>query len=320
MPRPDSLTERLKSQADLWRDIAGLSHDQVAERIREDRIDILVDLTMHMARNRLLVFARKPAPVQVCWLAYPGTTGLTAIDYRITDPWLDPPGLFDDCYSEESIRLPDSFWCYDPLERQSAVNALPAKENGFITFGCLNNFCKVNSQVLKLWAQVLKAVNGSRLTILAPEGAHRQQTLDLLAAEGVVPQRVRFLARRPRPQYLEYYHEIDIGLDTLPYNGHTTSLDALWMGVPVVTSLGPTVVGRAGVSQMMNLGLPGLIASTEEHYVHVAADLAEDLTRLGGLRAALRARMELSPLMDAARFARNLEAAFRQMWQRWCLE
>ena len=153
MPRPDSLTERLKSQADLWRDIAGLSHDQVAERIREDRIDILVDLTMHMARNRLLVFARKPAPVQVCWLAYPGTTGLTAIDYRITDPWLDPPGLFDDCYSEESIRLPDSFWCYDPLERQSAVNALPAKENGFITFGCLNNFCKVNSQVLKLWAR-----------------------------------------------------------------------------------------------------------------------------------------------------------------------
>ncbi len=277
-----------------------------------------------MAHNRLLVFARKPAPVQVTFAGYPGTTGLRTIDYRITDPYLDPPGLYDGCYSEESIRLPDSFWCYDPLDNQPAVNALPAAEKGYICFGCLNNFCKVNPQVLKIWARVLKAadrgymVPGSRLTILAGEGTHRQDALDLLAEEGVAGDRVTFVGNQPRPQYLTYYHGLDIGLDTVPYNGHTTSLDSFWMGVPVVTLAGPTVVGRAGLSQLMNLGLPELIASSPEQYVQVAAELAHDLPRLSGLRASLRDRMRASPLMDAPRFARNLEAAYREMWRRWC--
>ena len=164
--RPDGVTQRLRTYADAWRSIVGLNDEQVAEEIRRDRIDILVDLTMHMDRNRLLVFARKPAPVQVCWLAYPGTTGLSAIDYRLTDPYLDPPGLDDRCYSEESIRLPDCFWCYDPLDSEPAVNALPAAEKGYVSFGCLNNFCKVNPAVLKLWARVLKAVD--RLAADAP--------------------------------------------------------------------------------------------------------------------------------------------------------
>ena len=316
--RPDGITRRLRAYADTWRNITGLSHEQVAQWIRQDGIDILVDLTMHMAHNRLLVFARKPAPVQACWLAYPGTTGISAIDYRITDPYLDPPGLDDGCYAEESVRLPDSFWCYDPLDSEAAVKALPAAEKGYVSFGCLNNFCKVNPLVLKLWARVLNAVDRSRLTLLAGEGKHRRQALDMLAEEGVGGDRVTFVAIRPRSQYLRYYHGIDIGLDTVPYNGHTTSLDAFWMGVPVVTLTGSTVVGRAGLCQLMNLGLPELIASSPEQYVHIAAELAHDLPRLRELRETLRERMRASPLMNAPRFARNIETVYRAMWRRWC--
>jgi protein O-GlcNAc transferase len=316
--RPDGATQRLQSHAGKWRNIAGLDHDQVATLVRQDGIDILVDLTMHMARNRLLVFARRPAPVQACWLAYPGTTGMPAIDYRISDPHLDPPGLFDGCYAEETVRLPDSFWCYDPLTSKPEVNSLPAAHKGHVSFGCLNNFCKVSPLVLELWAEVLKAVAGSRLTILTGEGTHRQQALDLLAKAGVSGDRVTFVTHRPRLEYLKYYHEIDIGLDTLPYNGHTTSLDSFWMGVPVVTCVGPTVVGRAGLCQLMNLDLPELIAQNPQQFVRIAANLAGDLPRLGALRATLRNRLQASPLMNAPRFARNMEAAFRAMWRRWC--
>ena len=231
--------------AETWHSTGGLSHEQLAQRIREDHIDILVDLALHMPHNRLLAFARKPAPVQLTFAGYPGTTGLAMIDYRLTDPCLDPPDLFDRCYSEESVRLPDAFWCYDPLTSRPAVNPLPALEQGYVTLGCLNNFCKINAPVLRLWAQVLKAVDRSRLAILAAEGAHRQQALNFLQAEGVTPDRVTFFGPQPRPAYLQLYHRIDLGLDTFPYNGHTTSLDSFWMGVPVVTLPGPTVVGRA---------------------------------------------------------------------------
>ena len=318
VPRHDELTNRFQSHADAWRDTAGLTDVQLAQRIREDGIDILVDLTLHMAHNRLLVFARKPAPVQVTFAGYPGTTGLSTIDYRLTDPYLDPPDLCDRYYAEQSIRLPDCFWCYDPLDSDAAVNGLPAAEKGYVTFGCLNNFCKVNPPILKIWAQILKAVDRSRLTLLAGEGTHRQCALDLLAEAGVAGDRVTFVAHQPRPQYLRYYHAIDIGLDTVPYNGHTTSLDSFWMGVPVVTLTGPTVVGRAGLCQLMNLGLPELIGSSPEQYVRVAAELAQDLPRLGNLRGSLRQRMQSSPLMDAPRFARSIEAAYREMWRRWC--
>ncbi|MGO9467828.1 MAG: hypothetical protein ACLQVF_27130, partial [Isosphaeraceae bacterium] len=316
--RPDEITARLHSLADVWRNIAGLSDEQVSQRVRQDRIDILVDLTMHMAGNRLLAFARKPAPIQVSWLAYPGTSGVRTIDYRLTDRYIDPPGLHDHDYSEESIRLPDAFWCYDPLAGEPAVSALPAVENGSITFGCLNNFCKVNDSVLKLWAQVLKAVDGSRLLLLAPGGSVRGRTLDLLEREGVRRDRVTFVARQPRPRYLELYHRIDIGLDTFPYNGHTTSLDAFWLGVPVVTLVGPTPVARAGLSLLTNLGLSELVAETPDQFVSIAVALAGDVPRLCELRATLRDRLRASPLMDAPRFARMVEAAYREMWRRWC--
>lgn len=315
---PDEVTRRLKSSADVWRDTAVASDEAVAQRIRDDRIDVLVDLTMHMAGGRPLVFARGPAPVQVCWLAYPGTTGLTAIDYRLTDPQLDPPELFDRFYSESSIRLPETFWCYDPLTSEPTVGPLPAGTNGHVTFGCLNNFCKVNDDVLRLWARVLKTVERSRLLLLVPRGSARERTLDVLEQEGISRDRVTLTDFRPRLDYLTQYHQIDIGLDTFPYNGHTTSLDSYWMGVPVVTLVGNTVVGRAGLSQLTNLGLTELVAQTPQRFVEIAVGLAGDWERLKTLRSSLRERMQKSPLMDAPRFALNIEAAYREMWRRWC--
>ena len=255
----------------------------------------------------------------MCWLAYPGSTGLTAIDYRLSDPFLDPPGTDESIYSEKTVHLPHTFWCYDPLDgRDISVNALPAPANGFVTFGCLNNFCKVNDSVLRLWAGVLRAVASSRLLLLAPEGSCRVRTIALLGQEGIAAERIEFVAQQPRRKYLELYHRIDLGLDTFPYNGHTTSLDSFWMGVPVVTLVGQTIVGRAGLSQLMNLQLPDLSASGPEQFVRIAAELARDLPRLSELRRTLRSRLEASPLMDAPRFARDIEAAYREMWRKWC--
>ncbi len=316
--RPDALTERFRGFAGAWRDVADRTDEQLDRLVRDDGIDVLVDLALHMAGGRLLVFARKPAPVQVTFAGYPGTTGLSAIDYRLTDPYLDPPGRHDDHYAEESVRFFDSFWCYEPLEPGPDVNPLPALSNGFVTFGCLNQFAKVNRPVLRLWAEVLRAVTGSRLLLLAPEGPLRPATLEQLAEDGVSPERVTFVGHQPRQQYLATYHAIDVVLDTFPYNGHTTSLEALWMGVPVITLVGQTVVGRAGLSQLTNLGLPELIADTPEDFVRIAVELAGDPPRLSGLRATLRGRMEASPLMDVEGFTRGIEAAYRVLWQRWC--
>jgi predicted O-linked N-acetylglucosamine transferase (SPINDLY family) len=274
---------------------------------------------MHMNKSRLLVFAHKPAPVQVCWLAYPASTGLTTIDYRLSDPYLDPPDIDESLYSEKTLLLPDTFWCYDPLDSgYTAVNPLPALQNQFITFGCLNNFCKINDSILALWAQVMREVENSKLMLLTSEGSHRQRTLDRLSHEGIDPSRVEFLVRQPRLNYLQLYNRIDIGLDSFPYNGHTTSLDSFWMGVPVVTLVGKTPASRAGLCQLTNLGLLELAAQTPEAFVKIAVDLARDLPRLQELRSTLRQRMRASPLMDAPRFARNIEAAYRKMWQTWC--
>jgi predicted O-linked N-acetylglucosamine transferase (SPINDLY family) len=314
----DQVTQQMKDRVQHWRTTVGQPDAKIAAQIRQDQIDVLIDLKLHSGGNSLLMFAHKPAPVQATWLGYPGTTGLDTMDYRLTDPYLDPPGLDDAFYSERSIRLPDTFWCYDPLTDEPKVNTPPCLEKGFVTFGCLNNFCKINDAVLALWARVLKAVSHSRLLLLAPEGSSRQRVLDRLGPEGIGPERVEFVARQSRSEYRKTYHRIDIGLDSFPCNGHTTSLDSFWMGVPVVTLAGKTVFGRAGLSQLTNLGLPELIARTPQQYVQIAADLANDLPRLAELRRTLRAWMEASPLMDAPRFARNIEAAYRQMWRNWC--
>jgi predicted O-linked N-acetylglucosamine transferase (SPINDLY family) len=320
VPHPDGFTRDFQADADRWRNIAGWTDDAVARRIRDDGIDILVDLTLHMERNRLLVFARKPAPVQITFAGYPGTTGLSAIDYRLTDPYLDPTGTGTGtgCYAEESVRLPASFWCYEAKPDDPPVNPLPSRTAGFVTFGCLNHPAKVNPPVLALWARVLRGTGDSRLLLMSPAGPHRDEVLRLLEAEGVAPGRVGFATRQRHRRYLELYHGIDLALDTLPYNGHTTSLDALWMGVPVVTLVGGTVVGRAGLSQLTNLGSTELVAATPDEFVRIAVALAGDRRRLESLRAGLRERMRGSPLMDAARFTRGIEAAYRTLWRRWC--
>jgi predicted O-linked N-acetylglucosamine transferase (SPINDLY family) len=240
------------------------------------------------------------------------------MDWRISDPYLDPPGSDDLCYTEKTVRLPETAWCYDPLVDSPAVNPLPALAGGTITFGALNRLNKINPSVLAAWAQVLRAVPKSRMHILAPAGSPRQRLLDQFRQAGVDPPRIEFIDRQSRIEYLRQYGRIDISLDTFPYSGHTTTLDSLWMGVPVVTLVGKTVVGRTGLSQLSNLGLPELAAQTPEQYVQIAAELAGDLPRLAGLRSTLRGRMQASPLMDATRFARNIEAAYRQMWRNWC--
>ncbi len=312
--RPDARTERIATLADVWRDVRTLDDEALSARIHDDRIDILVDLTMHMADGRPLVFARKPAPVQVAWLAYPGTTGIDAIDYRLSDPRLDPPGTEGD-YSEQTIRLPDTFWCYDPLTSVPQPNALPARNRGYLTLGCLNNPCKLTDHTLRLWGAVARRLPGARLLLMAPPGNSRQLLLGRLAAHGIAGDRVAFQEFRPRADYLAAYHEIDLGLDTFPYNGHTTSLDSLWMGVPVVTRVGLTCVGRAGLSQLHHLDLRELAADTDAAYVDAAVAIGRDLGRLGTLRGELRRRIERSPLMDGARFTRHIEDAYRSMWR-----
>jgi protein O-GlcNAc transferase len=315
--RPDAYTERISAHADTWREVRALDDDALSRVIRDDRIDVLVDLTMHMSNGRPLVFARKPAPVQIAWLAYPGTTGMDAVDYRLSDPRLDPEG-FEQYYTERTLHLPDSFWCYDPLSDAPPVGALPALEHGHLTLGCLNNPCKLTDHTLDLWGGVMRALPAARLLLMVPEGRHRRHLTERLAARGIESQRVEFVAFRPRADYLRTYERIDFALDTFPYNGHTTSLDALWMGVPTVTRVGETCVGRGGLSQLHQLGLSELAAYSDGAFVDVAVTLAADLPRLAALRgSSLRARLERSALMDGARFARNIENAYRTAWTRY---
>lgn len=315
--RRDAWTRRLESSADVWRDTRTLDDARLAELVREDRIDILVDLNMHMAHGRPLVFARKPAPVQMTWLAYPGTTGIAAIDYRLSDPRLDPPA-FDRHYSERTLRLADTFWCYEPQCEHIDVNDLPAIKRGHVTLGCFNNPCKLTDRTLDLWAGVMHAIPDAQLKLMAPPGRHRERLLARLGNCGVAAKRLSFVEFRPREDYLRLYHDVDLGLDTLPYNGHTTSLDALWMGVPIVTRLGETCVGRAGLSQLFHLELLDLVADSDAAFVAITAALAADVPRLRALRGSLRERMQRSPLMDAARFADSIEHAYRDAWRVYC--
>jgi protein O-GlcNAc transferase len=316
---PDAITERLRGASQVFRETAGLADGDLAALVRDDSIDVLVDVNMHMADSRLGAFARKPAPVQVCWLAYPGTSGLTAMDYRLSDPHLDPPGGDESCYSERTVRLPHGFWCFDPLSAAAPpVGPLPALGRRRLTFGCLSNFCKISPGTLALWSRVLLAVPDSELVLLVQAQEARRAVLRTLGEHGVAAQRVRFESYKPRERYLENYRQIDIGLDSFPYNGHTTSIDSLWMGVPVVTMRGHTVAGRAGVCLAENVGLPELVARDATDFVRIAVELATDLQQLAALRASLRARLQASPLMDAAGFTRGLEAAYRSMWRAWC--
>lgn len=316
--RPDSLTETLRSHADVWRDIAHLDDEQAAKLVRDDRIDILVDLTLHMAGNRLLLFARKPAPVQVTYLGYCGTTGLGTMDYRLSDVFLDPPDADLTGYTEETIRLPQSYWCYEPRGGAPDASAVPALSAGHVCFGCLNNFCKASPAAQDLWGRLLAAVPGSRLLMHANPGPHLEPVLERLGRAGVAADRIEFVPKQSWTGYVATYQRIDIALDPFPYNGGITTCDALWMGVPVVSLIGDLAVRRAGYSILSNMGLSDLAAASPEEYLRTAADLARDLPRLQSLRGTLRQRMIASPLMDANRFARDVENVYRRMWEAWC--
>jgi predicted O-linked N-acetylglucosamine transferase (SPINDLY family) len=314
--RPDAATDAYRAWAgENFRDIRRLDDVSAAALVRSDRIDILVDLAVHGAGHRLRLFACKPAPIQMTWLGYAGTTGLDTIDYRITDPFIDPPGTDLGVYAEATVHLPETFWCYDPLDAGLPVGPLPARAAGFVTFGCLGSPRKVQPEVVSLWARVLAAVPRSRLLLVAEEPA-RQAVRRAFAAAGVDPDRLDFTGRVAHAEYLAQYDRIDLGLDTFPFAGGTTTLDAAWMGVPVVTLSGETALHRGGVSIAMNLGLPELVARAPDEFVQRATQLAGDPDRLGRLRAGLRARLEASPLGDAPRFVRHLEAGFRKAWKR----
>jgi len=316
--RKDAVTERLRRHADHWRDLAGQSDAAAAARIRDDRIDILVDLSGHMAGNRLLAFARKPAPVQVSGIGYVTTTGLASIDYRITDAYADPPGLTDAHHTERLWRLP-CIAVFKPAEGSPPVSPRPAPGSGHFTFACLNNLAKITPEVVVAWARILRAVPKSRLVL---GNAGDQEILERLlrkfSEQGVGASQLVFKPRLPLPEYLGLHQEIDLALDPFPYNGGATSCHSLWMGVPFVTLAGDRYMSRMGVSLLAHLGLPELIANNPDEYVTLACRLAADPSRLAEIRAGLRARMAASPLMDCVGFTRSLEAAYRAMWRAWC--
>jgi predicted O-linked N-acetylglucosamine transferase (SPINDLY family) len=315
----DDLTCRLRTSAGHWREVAGLSDSDLSAQVRDDRIDILVDLSGHTARHRLLALAEKPAPVQVTAVV-PGTSGVEAIDYFLSDRFETPPGS-EAHFSEAVIRLPDGFHCYGPPDYAPDVAPLPAGANDAVTFGCFNNLAKVTASVVALWAKVLAAVPGSQLllkTKALDDPDAQAWYRELAAAAGIALDRLMLAGGSPHAELLAAYGTIDITLDPFPYSGGLTTLESLWMGVPVVTLSGETFAGRHSTSHLGNIGLPELISATPEEYVAIAAGLADDRDRLVDLRATLRARLAASPICDAKRYTRNLEAAYRQMWHAWC--
>ena len=318
---PDRVTERLRQYNVKWRNIVGMPDPQVAGMIRKDCIDILVDLAGHTGPTRILLFARKPAPVQVSWIGYPNTTGFTTMDYKIVDRITDPQGMTEQFYSEKLIRMPESFLCYLPDRDSPEIVDGPADRNGHITLGSFNKYSKVTPHVVALWAKILKTVPDARLIMKArsfADDATRRDAVEKFFREDVSPDRVEALPPRPSvKEHLAAYNEIDICLDTFPYNGTTTTCEALWMGVPVITLEGQSHVSRVGVSLLSNVGLQEFVAGTPEEYVEKAASLAGDTKRLQLLRRTLRDKMCHSLLLDGQRFTLQLEDIYRGIWRDW---
>ena len=317
----DATTARLQTYADCWRTITGISDQQLAQRIRDDRIGILVDLTGHVRHNRLGAFGRKPAPVQVSYLGYPDTTGTRAIDFRLTDARADPPGEGDKLYTEQLIRLSGCAWCYRPDEQAPPPASDDDRDDAPITFGCFNVATKINAPLIATWAAILRAVPGSRLIIKDGQGTpspaipRLRREFDL---QDIRADRVEMLSYLPDfPAHFGLYGRIDIALDTFPYNGTTTTCEAMWMGVPVITMAGKCHMSRVGSSLLAAVGLPQMVTRSAEDYVAAAVRLAGEGKRTSQQRRALREQMRRSPLMDARQFARKVELAYREMWSRY---
>jgi protein O-GlcNAc transferase len=310
---PDVTSRRIQQRCDGWHDIAWLSDDAAAEMIRNDGIDILIDLSLHMGR-RMGIFARKPAPVQITYLAYVGTTGLDAIDWRITDPVLEPvPANF----VEKPLVIPH-YWCFKPSVYEYEPGPAPHQRLGHTMFGSLNSFKKTNVITRALWASALRAVPNSRMLVHAPEGSCRENFLNDMTALGVEQSRITFIGLLPISQYMQTWQNIDIALDTFPYTGGTTTCDALWMGVPTITLAGDLGISRMSASILTTVGVPELIARDAAEFTCIAATLAQNPDRMSELRATMRPRLAQSPLTDAKRFTQDLQDAFRRAWREWC--
>lgn len=319
----DEWTERFRAAAHEWVDCHGWSDEVLAQRIRFDRIDILVDLAGHTEGNRLLTFARKPAPVQVTWLGYVTTTGLSAIDWRMTYPSTDPAGA-DGHYVERLWRLGGGMWGYRPLPGMPEVAPAPLLRKGHLTFGYFNRFSKITPQAMECWCAILRQLPGARLLIGVPPGAPRQELGRFFAQRGVATDRIDVYDKVPHPTFWALHHEVDIALDPFPFNGGTTSYETLWLGVPLVTCTGgptsfaPRFSSRMGQAVLEAVGLPELAATDEAGYVATAVALGRDPARVVRLRAELRPRMAASPLLDEALHVREIESAYRGMWLKWC--
>ncbi len=316
----DDLATRFHAAAATWRDVVGVSDEQLAEQIRADRIDVLFDLAGHTARNRLLVFARRPAPIQITWLGYEGTTGLEAMNYILADRHTIPAGK-ESSYREQVLRMPDGYVCYDPPAAAPEPGPLPAVENGFVRFGSFNNLAKINAGVVEVWAKILRRVPQSRLMLKyfgLGEGSVRDRYLGMFTALGVDAARIELSLPSGYAQYLAAFGEVDIALDPFPFGGGVTTCDGLWMGVPVVTCPGETFASRHGLSYLANVGLTETVAGDFDEYVEIAVGLAGDLPRLAAMRAGLRGRMAALPLCDGKRFAANFAEILREVWRESC--
>ena len=320
-PGDDAVNRRLRTYADDWRKVNRMNDEELAAQVRADRIDILVDLSGHTTGNRLLAFARKPAPVQVTWLGYMCTTGMRAMDYRITDPHLDPPGHTERFYTEGLIRIPSAA-TFSPAPESPPVNPLPAPTRGFVTFASFNNYTKVGDAVVACWVRLLQELPSSRLMIvmLGGDDANIQASTRARFAShsngnsDSVVDRIEIRGRRALPQFLRIFHEVDVALDPFPHCGGTTSLHTLWMGVPVISIEGDSELSRSTGGMMRSCGLDHLIAQDQESYLNVARSLAADLPGLADIRAGLRGRVAASSIGDNAFFTRNLESAYHAMW------
>jgi len=316
---PDEWTAQVRERADEWRDTSKMTDEQLARQIREDRIDIAVELSGHIGDGRLLALACKPAPIQISYIGYQATTGVSAIDYFLTDGWADPPGQTERFFVERLIRLPESFFCYAPPPEAPAVGPLPAAAAGFVTLGCQNNLAKVTPRTIELWSTILHAVPDARFMLLTPGSREvDERVLNAFESHGIVRERIELVRRATPVEYLARYNRIDIALDPVPFNGHTTTCDAAWMGCPTVTLSGQIYAHRYGGSVLRNVGLSELVATSDEQYIAIATTLAGDLHRLEQIRSNLRVTMSQSIITDGARFTRNLERAYRQMWCEWC--
>jgi protein O-GlcNAc transferase len=314
----DKYTQQMAEHADRWRNVAMAPTEEVADIIHRDAVDVLVDLSGYGGIPTFDIMAHRPAPVQASWLGYLSTSGLTRIEYRITDNYADPPGVAEPFHTEKLLRLPHSQWCYRAVSAV-APPAPPCLENGFVTFGAFNQSAKISPSARALWAEILKRAPGSKLVIVGvPPGPATQLVLEDFARHGVAPGRVTVEARLPLDDYFRRIGSVDLALDTTPYSGGTTTCDIVWMGTPVLTLPGTRSVSRSATSILSVLGLRDWIAASPEEYVARAVAFAADPGQLAGLRGSLRGRMRASPLMDEPRFARDMEALYRQMWRSWC--